>query len=103
MSVSTTGPAASIRSPPKPAPQPMANVPGDMLWALRQFHFSLQYVPDYYPTLSQEESMSGPCDKHPIPIVSACMKRDGRPAFVFSIVEVTEDEAENGIQFYLVE
>jgi hypothetical protein len=31
------------------------------------------------------------------------MKRDGRPAFALSIVEVTQDEAENGIQFYLVE
>lgn len=41
--------------------------------------------------------------KCPIAIVSACMTRLGLPTFVLSEIEVTQDEAENGIHFYLAE
>lgn len=41
--------------------------------------------------------------KHPIAVVSACMTRDGTPTFVLNQVEVTQDEAENGVHYYLVE
>jgi hypothetical protein len=38
-----------------------------------------------------------------IPIVTACMKRDGLPTFVLTEVDVTDDQIENGLQYYLVE
>lgn len=41
--------------------------------------------------------------KRPITIVSACMNANGCPDFALNQVEVTHDEAENGIHFYLVE
>ena len=41
--------------------------------------------------------------KKVVAIVSACMKRDGTPAFALSDVEVTDEEMENGIQYYLAE
>jgi hypothetical protein len=42
-------------------------------------------------------------DKQPTTVVSACMQRNGRPTFALNVVEVTREEAENGIQYYLVE
>jgi hypothetical protein len=36
-------------------------------------------------------------------IVSACMKRDGLPCFALNEVEVTQEQIDNGIHFYLVE
>ena len=42
-------------------------------------------------------------DKRTIAIVTACMNRDGTPTFAINEVEVTDDEAENGIQYYLAE
>jgi len=41
--------------------------------------------------------------KRPVPVVSACMTRDGLPTFALNTVEVTADEAADGIHFYLVE
>jgi len=41
--------------------------------------------------------------KRPITIVSACMTVSGLPAFAVSEVEVTPEEAENGVQYYLAE
>lgn len=38
-----------------------------------------------------------------IPIVTACMREDGTPTFAHTEVEVTEDQAENGIHYYLAE
>lgn len=42
-------------------------------------------------------------DKRPIPIVSACMCADGTPTFVYHVVEVTSEETESGIHYYLAE
>jgi hypothetical protein len=42
-------------------------------------------------------------EKRTIAIVSACMKRDGQPDLVLNEVAVTQEEAENGIHYYLVE
>ena len=41
--------------------------------------------------------------KHPIQVVTACMREDGLADFALTQVEVTQEEAENGIHFYLVE
>jgi hypothetical protein len=41
--------------------------------------------------------------KRKIAVVSACMKADGTPTFALNEVAVTQDEAENGIHYYLVE
>jgi hypothetical protein len=41
--------------------------------------------------------------KRNIAIVTACMTAAGTPTFVMNEVEVTQDEAENGIHYYLVE
>ena len=41
--------------------------------------------------------------KRSIPIVSACMTREGLPTFALNTVEVTAEEAADGIHFYLVE
>ena len=38
-----------------------------------------------------------------ITIVSACMKPDGTPTFAVNKIAVSEEEAENGVHFYLVE
>ena len=45
-------------------------------------------------------SRSGP---RKIAIVSACMRRDGTPAFALNEVAVTQEEIENGIHVYLAE
>jgi len=42
-------------------------------------------------------------EKRSLTIYSACMRGDGLATFARNQVEVTEEEAENGIQFYLVE
>jgi hypothetical protein len=42
-------------------------------------------------------------EKRRIAVVSACMNRDGTPAFALTEVEVTGEEAVNGIHYYLVE
>lgn len=47
--------------------------------------------------------MSNWLEKRTIPIVSACMKRDGKPDLALNEVTVTQEEAENGIQYYLAE
>jgi hypothetical protein len=41
--------------------------------------------------------------KRSLAIVSACMNADGTPALTLNQVEVTQEEAENGIHYYLVE
>jgi hypothetical protein len=41
--------------------------------------------------------------KRTIAVVSACMTPEGTPAFALNQVAVTQDEAENGIHYYLVE
>src|SRR4051812_2768926 len=41
--------------------------------------------------------------KRTVVVVSACMRADGTPAFALNSVEVTRDEAENGIHYYLAE
>lgn len=47
--------------------------------------------------------MSAASEKHPITVVSACMNRDGLPDFALNTVEVTSDEAANGVHYDLVE
>ena len=42
-------------------------------------------------------------DKRTIAIVTACMRADGLSTFARTEVEVTDDEAENGIHYYLAE
>ena len=44
-----------------------------------------------------------PLDKRKTAVVTACMRQDGRPTFVRTEVEVTPEEAENGVHYYLVE
>ena len=39
----------------------------------------------------------------PITIVTACMNADGTPDFALTIVEVTQEQIENGIHYYLAE
>ena len=41
--------------------------------------------------------------KRTIAVVSACMQKDGTPTFAMNEVAVTYEDAENGIQYYLVE
>jgi hypothetical protein len=41
--------------------------------------------------------------KRPITVVSACMKSSGTPELVLNQIEVTQDEEDNGIHYYLVE
>lgn len=41
--------------------------------------------------------------KRKIIVVSACMTKDGTPTFAMNSVEVTHDEAANGIHYYLAE
>ena len=36
-------------------------------------------------------------------IVTACMRADGTPTFARTEVEVTDDQADNGIHYYLAE
>ena len=38
-----------------------------------------------------------------IAIVSACMRRDGTPAFALTEVIVNDEEADNGVHYFLVE
>ncbi|MBM4072695.1 MAG: hypothetical protein FJ271_27780 [Planctomycetes bacterium] len=40
---------------------------------------------------------------HTIVIVTACMRPDGTPAFARTEVAVTDDQADNGIHYYLAE
>ena len=47
--------------------------------------------------------MSHRSGKRPITVVTACMRADGTPDFALTEVEVTTEEAENGIHYYLVE
>lgn len=47
--------------------------------------------------------MSAWSGKRTIAIVSACMKRDGTPTFALNQVQVSQEEAENGIHYYLAE
>jgi hypothetical protein len=42
-------------------------------------------------------------EKRTISIVSAVMKRDGQPDLALNEVAVTQEEADNGIQYYLAE
>jgi Protein of unknown function (DUF2997) len=42
-------------------------------------------------------------DKEPIAIVSACMRADGIPTFAYHVVEVTSQEAANGVHYYFAE
>jgi len=42
-------------------------------------------------------------EKHTIAIVSACMRVDGTPDLVLTEVNVTQEEAENGIHYYIAE
>src|SRR5262245_35798696 len=48
-------------------------------------------------------SMSYPGGTHPVAVVSACMRSDGIPDFALTEVEVTPEQAENGIHYYIVE
>ena len=41
--------------------------------------------------------------KEPIALVTACMRADGAPTFAYQVVEVTSQEADNGIHYYLAE
>ena len=47
--------------------------------------------------------MSASHEKRKIAVVTACMNANGAPDFAFSEVAVTQDEAENGVHYYLVE
>ena len=49
--------------------------------------------------------MPVPCqgEKRPVTVVTACMRADGCPDFAVTQVAVTQEEAENGIHYYLVE
>jgi hypothetical protein len=47
--------------------------------------------------------MPAATDKRTIAIVTACMRADGLSTFARTEVEVTDDEAENGIHYYLAE
>ena len=47
--------------------------------------------------------MSAATDTRVIRMITACMRSDGTPTFARSEVEVTEDQAENGIHYYLAE
>ena len=41
--------------------------------------------------------------KGTVAVVTACMTRDGLPDFALTEVEVTPEEFDNGVHFYLVE
>jgi hypothetical protein len=47
--------------------------------------------------------MSTTPGKHPVAIVTACMSANGTPTFVLTNVEVTPQEAENGVHYGLAE
>jgi len=47
--------------------------------------------------------MSESDGKRPVTVVSAVMRRDGLPDFAVTHVEVTPEEYDNGIHFYLAE
>jgi hypothetical protein len=44
-----------------------------------------------------------PGTKRPVTVVSACRRADGCPDFAVTHVAVTQEEAENGIHYYLAE
>jgi hypothetical protein len=48
-------------------------------------------------------SMNNAPKKSSIAIVSACMTREGSPTFAQTEVAVTQEEADNGIHYYLAE
>src|SRR5580765_8047711 len=48
-------------------------------------------------------NVSAANDMRTISIVSACMRSDGTPTFARTEVDVTDDQAENGIQYYLAD
>jgi hypothetical protein len=48
-------------------------------------------------------NMADATEKRRIAIVSACMTSNGLPAFALNEVEVTKEEAENGLQYCLAE
>jgi hypothetical protein len=47
--------------------------------------------------------MAQPNGKVPVTLVSACMRADGTPGFALTLVEVTQEEHENGVHYYLAE
>lgn len=47
--------------------------------------------------------MQCPQEKQPVVVVSAVMRADGLPAFALNQAEVTAEERDNGIHYYLVE
>jgi hypothetical protein len=47
--------------------------------------------------------MSAISGKGTVAIVTACMRKDGTPAFALNEVSVTQEEAANGIHYYLAE
>jgi hypothetical protein len=49
------------------------------------------------------ETMADLSQKRSIVIVSACMTAQGTPTFAFTEVEVSQEEAENGVHYYLAE
>jgi hypothetical protein len=42
-------------------------------------------------------------DRRPVTVISACMRPDGLPDFVITQVEVTHEQAENGLHLYFAE
>lgn len=47
--------------------------------------------------------MSHRTEKHPVSVVTACMKPDGTPTFALHTVGVTTEEIANGLHYDLVE
>src|SRR5262245_13891443 len=41
--------------------------------------------------------------KRPVTVVTACMTGAGLPDFALTVVEVTPEEADNGVHYYLAE
>ena len=47
--------------------------------------------------------MFAPSQQRSIAVVSACMRGDGKPTFALTEVVVNDEEAENGVHYFLVE
>jgi hypothetical protein len=47
--------------------------------------------------------MAHPNEKRRVTIVTACMTAAGSPTFVLNEVEVTQEDYENGVHYYLAE
>jgi hypothetical protein len=47
--------------------------------------------------------MTAATDTSTIAIITACMRADGTPTFARTEVEVNDDQAENGVHYYLAE